>query len=79
MAGAHVFAVGATPTLIIHEVEGDLSLTGWERPELVAHGPKAGDINTRPDGEGGTGVVELLSQRRCTIQTPLQTTLQVDG
>jgi len=74
-----MFAVGATPTLIIHEVEGDLSLTGWERPELMARGPKSSDINFLPDAGGGGGTIELLSQRHCTIQTPLQTTLQIDG
>ena len=79
MAGAHVFAVGATPTLIIHGIEGDLAITGWERPELMARGPKASDINFLPDAEGGAGVVELLSQRQCSIQTPLQSILRIDG
>ena len=36
MASTHVLAVGPTPTLKLHEIEGDLTLTGWERPELLA-------------------------------------------
>jgi hypothetical protein len=75
MASTHVLEVGPTPTLKIHEIEGDLTLTGWERPELLARGPKSSELSYLAE----VGVVELRAQRHCFVQTPLQTTLQIDG
>ena len=75
MASTHVLEVGPTPTLQIHTIEGDLTLTGWERPELLVRGPKSSEISHLAE----VGVVELHSQRHCFVQAPLQTTLAVDG
>lgn len=75
MPSAHVLAVGPAPTLKIQNIEGDLTLTGWDRPELLVRGPKASEIEHLPE----TDVVELHAERHCLVQTPLQTTLEVEG
>ena len=75
MPSSHLLAVGQTPTLRIHEVEGDLVLTGWERPELLARGPKGDEIRYMAEAN----LVELRAERNCIVQTPLQTTVEIDG
>ena len=59
MPSSHLLAVGQTPTLRIHEVEGDLVLTGWERPELLARGPKGDEIRHLAEAN----LVELRAER----------------
>jgi len=75
MPSSHLFMVGQNPTLHIHEVEGDLLLTGWERPELLARGPKGDEIRHLEEA----GLIELRAERNCIVQTPLQTTVEIDG
>lgn len=75
MASTQRLEVGATPTLRIRGIEGNLSLTGWDRPELLARGPKADDISFTAE----TGVVELRAHRHCLLQTPLQSSVEIDG
>jgi hypothetical protein len=66
------------PTLQIEDIEGDLQVTGWDRPELHLRGPKADEIIRRPaNPETGEGEeVRFSAARNCQIQTPLQTSLR---
>jgi hypothetical protein len=78
MPASHIIATGPTPTLILGEVEGELQIIGWDRPELHAQGPRAGEIAHSEE----THEVELSARRNCMLQTPLQSSLrarQIEG
>jgi hypothetical protein len=78
MPASHIIATGPTPTLIIDEIEGELQIVGWDRPELHAQGPRAGEIAYNEESRD----VELSARRNCMLQTPLQSSLrarQIEG
>ena len=73
MGGVQLLPVGPTPTVVIDEVEGDLQVVGWDRPELQVRGPKADEISRRGDSDE----IYIRARRNCVLQAPLQTTLRV--
>ncbi|MFN8466874.1 MAG: hypothetical protein U0X20_15075 [Caldilineaceae bacterium] len=73
MGSVQLLPVGPTPTVVIDEVEGDLQVVGWDRPELQVRGPKADEISRHGDSDE----IYISARRNCVLQAPLQTTLRV--
>ncbi len=73
MGSVQLLPVGPTPTVVIDEVEGDLQVVGWDRPELQVRGPKTDEISRHGDSDE----IYISARRNCVLQAPLQTTLRV--
>ena len=73
MGAPQIIPVGPTPLVNIEHVSGDLSISGWDRPEIqikARHDDRA-RINRTDEG------VALRCDGDCSLQVPLQARLKI--
>ncbi|MBK8048871.1 MAG: DUF4097 family beta strand repeat protein [Anaerolineales bacterium] len=69
--------VGIAPVIVMKRVSGDLTISGWDRPELqirARHARNTDEIGVNTLGE----IIEISSHDDCVIQAPLQSQLQIE-
>lgn len=69
-----VLPVGPAPRLIVHRVDGDLTLSGWDRPDLQVRARRSDRTTVRQHED----TVEITCADDCVIQAPLQALVKID-
>ena len=68
MGGVPLSSRGATPTVVIEQIDGNLTLSGWDRPELQVTGSRHEEVKVMAETE----TIEIRSDRNCVVLAPLQ-------
>lgn len=74
MGAPQIIPVGRVPTVHIKQVDGNLVLSGWDRPELQVTGSRTEEVTVLAETE----TVEIRSERNCFIQAPLQARVHIE-
>jgi|GEM_PF-1225663 len=75
MSATQLIQTGPTPTIRLQNIEGNLTLSGWDRPELQARVRGDGDAVTITQQEGG---VTLACEDDLWLQAPVQSTITIE-
>jgi ElaB/YqjD/DUF883 family membrane-anchored ribosome-binding protein len=76
MGATQLIQTGATPTIRLQNIEGNLTLSGWDRPELQARVRGDSDALTISQQEGG---VTLTCEDDLWLQAPVQSTITIEN
>ena len=75
MGVSQIMQCSATPTLTLHNVKGNLNLTGWDRPEIQVRASGDNDSLTIARQEDG---FVLASEDDLWLQAPVQSALVIN-
>lgn len=78
MSTLETLTVGDAPIIVLRRITGDLTISGWDRPELQIRGRARHDPQIEQIGE----TIQVDTQGDCVIQAPLQSEFhikQIDG
>ncbi|HQY90212.1 hypothetical protein [Caldilinea sp.] len=76
MDAMHVMQSGLAPTLILRCIEGNLTLNGWDRPEVQV---RVRDGNDTLTVEQQDGVIVINCEEDLWLQVPVQSSITVDA
>ncbi|MFO7632602.1 MAG: hypothetical protein R6W76_08690 [Caldilinea sp.] len=76
MGAPQILQSGPTPALTIHSVEGNLTLSGWDRPEVQVRVSGNGETLAIEQNEGAFA---LTCQEDLWLQIPVQSTVAIDN
>jgi hypothetical protein len=74
MGAPQIIPVGRAPTIFIKQIDGNLTLSGWDRPELQVTGSRHEEVKVVAETE----TVEVRSDRNCVVVAPLQARIYID-
>jgi hypothetical protein len=74
MGATQLIQTGATPTIRLQNIEGNLTLSGWDRPELQARVRGGADALVIEQQEGG---VTISCEDDLWLQTPVQSAITI--
>lgn len=69
----HTIASGPHPKVVL-EIEGDLTLKGWDEPEVLAKSDSAEDLTV----EQREDEVHIRCHRDCVVRVPIEATVQIE-
>jgi ElaB/YqjD/DUF883 family membrane-anchored ribosome-binding protein len=73
MAAPQIINVGPAPQIMIEEVSGNLSLSGWDRPEMQVRTRGRDELTVDQLGE----LITIRCDGDCTMLVPLQAAVQI--
>ncbi len=73
MGATQSIPTGPAPHLVVKRARGDLTVSGWDRQEILIRCRRSDELQVQANGE----VVEFSTDDDCTIQAPLQTQLHL--
>ncbi|HAJ36265.1 MAG TPA: hypothetical protein DCL15_11280 [Chloroflexi bacterium] len=74
MGATQILQTGMTPTIRLHNIEGNLTLNGWDRPELQARVRGDGDVLTIQPQDG---VITIECEDDLWLQAPVQAVIMI--
>lgn len=76
MGATQILQTSATPVIHLQNVEGNLTLSGWDRPEIQARVRGDGDVLEIKQQDG---VVTIACEDDLWLQAPVQATITIDN